>query len=110
MMDKNGKLNEIVLSTIKDVFRKYDLLLTNELTFVEFKGFYECINKTINQPEFESNILNNYSSSQKGLTVAGFIEFFKDNIITYGEVYRITISSIYFIFFKRKRFFLGLNY
>lgn len=86
MMDKNGKLNEAVLSTIKDVFRKYDLLLTNELTFVEFKGFYECINKTINQQEFESQILNNYSSSQKGLTLAGFIEFFKDNIITYGEV------------------------
>lgn len=86
MLDKNKRLNELVHSTIIDIFRKYDMLLTRELTYVEFKGFYECLNKSISQQEFETQILNNYSSTQRGLTLAGFIEFFKDAILTYGEV------------------------
>lgn len=86
MLDKNRRLNELVHSTILDIFRKYDMLLTRELTYVEFKGFYECLNKTVSQQEFETQILNSYSSTQRGLTLAGFIEFFKDAILTYGEV------------------------
>lgn len=86
MLDKGKRLNELVLSTVVDIFRKYDMLLTRELSFVEFKGFFECLNKTITQQDFEREILNNYPSTQRGLTLAGFIEFFKDSIITYGEV------------------------
>lgn len=94
MLDKNRRLNEIVHSTIIDIFRKYDMLLTRELTYVEFKGFYECLNKTITQQEFEGQILNHYPSTQRGLTLAGFLDFFKDAILTYGEVCKVSLKII----------------
>ncbi len=100
MIDKNRRINELVHSTIVDIFRKYDMLLTRELTYVEFKGFYECLNKTISQQEFETQLLNNYASTQKGVTLAGFVEFFKDAILTYGEVlyfYEISWILRYFL-------------
>ena len=86
MMDNNGRLHDLVSSTIVDIYRKYDMLLTRELTYVEFKGFYECLNKTLTQQEFENQILGNYASTQRGLTLQGFLEFFRDSIHTYGEV------------------------
>lgn len=46
--DKKQKLeylNPLVESTIIDIFRKFDMLLTRELAFIEFKGFFECIDK-----------------------------------------------------------------
>lgn len=72
-------------STISDIFRKFDMLLNRKLTYVEFKGFYECINKTITEVEFDNKILSRYPSHEKGLSLKGFTEFFKDSIVTIGE-------------------------
>lgn len=38
-------MNPLLESTICDIFRKYDMLLTKELSFIEFKGLYETIEK-----------------------------------------------------------------
>jgi hypothetical protein len=85
MLDKNGKLHELVESTIYDIFRKFDLLLAQELTFNEFQALYEMLDKKITQKEFEVNILNKYASTNTGITLQGFIDFFKDIIKTVGE-------------------------
>ena len=86
MVDKNGKMNELVESTIIDIFRKFDMLLNRELSYIEFKGFFECLNKSISEKEFKAQILERYASSSRGLTQRGFICFFKDAIIQQGEV------------------------
>jgi hypothetical protein len=40
LLDDRGVLHPKVTSTIKDVFRKFDLLSHGELGFMEFRGFY----------------------------------------------------------------------
>ncbi len=77
---KNNKLSDIFINVIKDIFKKFDLLLNRYLEYKEFKGFWECIqdDKTINEKYFNNNILNRYQSYLKGITEKGFIDFFKD--------------------------------
>ena len=45
MILPNGSLHPSVESTLGDIFRKFDMLLTRELGFIEFKGFFECLDK-----------------------------------------------------------------
>lgn len=51
-MNANGHFHELFESTINDIFRKFDMLLNKELTYCEFKGFCECINKNLSEKEF----------------------------------------------------------
>lgn len=77
----------IFVSTIRDIFKKFDMLLNRELRYSEFRGFWECItNNTITKEEFEESILTKYTSSNLGVTEKGFINFFIDNLLHFGEV------------------------
>lgn len=67
-----------------DIFRKFDMLLNQELSFVEFRGFYECLNLKITEEEFQSTILSKYASSEKGITLKGFKEFFRQTMLKKG--------------------------
>eukprot|EP00340_Litonotus_pictus_P004981 CAMPEP_0170517410 /NCGR_PEP_ID=MMETSP0209-20121228/3415_1 /TAXON_ID=665100 ORGANISM="Litonotus pictus, Strain P1" /NCGR_SAMPLE_ID=MMETSP0209 /ASSEMBLY_ACC=CAM_ASM_000301 /LENGTH=788 /DNA_ID=CAMNT_0010802657 /DNA_START=138 /DNA_END=2504 /DNA_ORIENTATION=+ len=76
----------IFISTIKDIFKKFDMLLNRELKFSEFKGFWECItNNPISKEEFDEGILGKFTSSSEGITEKGFISFFVENLLTGGE-------------------------
>ena len=74
------QFSEIFINAIKDIFKKFDLLLNRYLGYKEFKGFLECVQneKTINENHFNNNILNKYQSYSNGITEKGFIDFFKD--------------------------------
>jgi calpain-15 len=85
LLRSTGQLHEQAESTIKDIFRKFDMLLNRELSFVEFKGFFECINKQLTEKEFKMNILDKYASTERGITCHGFLEFWKNSIRTLGE-------------------------
>lgn len=52
-MNDRGELSDLAASTVADIFRKFDMLLNRELTYTEFKSFYECINKNITEAEFK---------------------------------------------------------
>mmetsp|Transcript_33587 Transcript_33587/g.38165 ORF Transcript_33587/g.38165 Transcript_33587/m.38165 type:complete len:826 (+) Transcript_33587:44-2521(+) len=80
-----GKLSKLMVSTIKDIFRKFDMLLNRELTYCEFKGFCECISKSMTESEFKTTILDKYNSSNRGITMAGFMAFWEDSITELGE-------------------------
>ena len=86
MIQKNGRLHELVESTITDIFRKFDMLLNRELSYLEFKGFYECLNKNISEKDFKTQILDKFASTIKGISLRGFIDFWRDSIINLGEV------------------------
>jgi calpain-15 len=91
---KNGKFHDLVESTIIDIFRKFDMLLNRELSYIEFKAFYECLNKFISEKDFVTQILEKYASTQKGISLRGFIEFWKDALNQYGEVSLFSRSQI----------------
>jgi hypothetical protein len=81
------KLTPVFVSTIKDIFKKFDLLLNRKLGNNEFKGFWECIkNTSISQNEFESSILSRFTNYDKGITEKGFISFFENALLQDGEV------------------------
>ena len=73
------KFNPVFISTLKDIFKKFDLLLNRKLGYNEFKGFWECIKKdTIDEKFFKENVLDKYQSHEDGLTERGFITFIED--------------------------------
>ena len=85
LLDRMGVMTDGYRSVITDVFRKFDMLLNRELTFTEFKGFYDCLNKSITEEEFKRDVLKNYASSAKGITLSGFIHFWLDKTKQLGE-------------------------
>ena len=84
-MDSHHQFHELFESTIQDVFRKFDMLLNRELSFTEFRGFYECIGKNLSEGEFKNEILEKYCSSSRGVTYRGFKDFWRNSILDYGE-------------------------
>lgn len=87
-------------STVCDIFRKFDMLLHRELGYSEFKGFCDCVGRSISENEFngllskfastkvrnEGPIANNDSMSldsrirEGGLTLEGFKQFLVSEI------------------------------
>ncbi len=92
---ENQSPNSVFIATIKDIFKKFDMLLNRELRYSEFRGFWECItNSPITKEEFEESILSKYTSSNLGITEKGFINFFIDNLLHYGEVSRFILNNL----------------
>lgn len=59
-MDSQENFNELFDLTLNDVFRKFDMLLNRELSYTEFRGFYECLGKNLAEAEFRNEILEKY--------------------------------------------------
>ena len=72
-------------STLIDIFKKFDLIITNTIDFKEFTGFYEILGKKITEPEFKSQILEKYCCYNDGLTMKGFMDWFIDQVKDLGE-------------------------
>jgi len=53
LLSPDDELTPVAKSCILDLFRKFDMLLNRELSFTEFRGFYECINLEITEEEFK---------------------------------------------------------
>lgn len=85
LMTTKGELTDMAESTIADIFRKFDMLLNRELSYTEFKGFYECINRSLTEVEYKQKVLKRYCSTENGLSLKGFKDFFIDNIKSLGE-------------------------
>lgn len=73
------------LSTIDDIFRKFDLVISNSIDYKEFVGLFEIIGKKITELEFKSSILGKYCSYNNELTLQGFREWFVDQTKQEGE-------------------------
>lgn len=84
-MDQDGNFNELFDLTVNDIFRKFDMLLNRELSYTEFRGFYECLGKNLTESEFRSEILEKYCSSNRGVTLRGFKDFWRESIRNFSE-------------------------
>ena len=45
------------------------MLMNKELSFFEFKAFYDSLGKYINEEEFETNLRSRFNSTEKGVTL-----------------------------------------
>lgn len=59
-------------STVSDIFKKFDLVISNTIDFKEFKGFFDIIGKKMTELEFKNQILSNFNSNEDGITQFGF--------------------------------------
>lgn len=85
LIGPNGEPTELFDSTLSDIFRKFDLVISNTIDFKEFKGLYDIIGKKITEIEFKHLILPNYCSSEGGFTLKGFKQWFIDQVKTDGD-------------------------
>ena len=81
---ENGVMNKFLVSTIKDIFRKHDMVISEDLSLHEFRGMLQPSGRGITDYDFET-ILRKYPSTDQGITVEGLIEYFKDFILENGE-------------------------
>ena len=78
--------SQIFINTVKDIFKKFDILLNKCLNYIEFKKFLECVKKDSNnftENEFKI-ILEEYQSYNGSITEQGFIEFWKNKYVSEG--------------------------
>lgn len=80
------RLTPIFVNLIKDIFKKFDMLLNRELKLNEFRGFWECVNNSMLSPEDFQKFAKLYNNGHEGLTEQGFINFFEDFYLKKGEV------------------------
>jgi hypothetical protein len=52
LIGSNKKATDLFSSTLDDIFRKFDLVISNTIDFKEFKGLYDIIGKKITELEF----------------------------------------------------------
>ena len=78
--------SQIFINTVKDIFKKFDILLNKCLNYIEFKKFLECVKRDIDnftQDEFKF-LLEQYQSYNESITEQGFVEFWKNSYLQEG--------------------------
>ena len=75
--------SSIFVNTVKDIFKKFDILLNKSLGFREFKQFLECVKSDVSN--FDENVFKTmteeFQSYNGNITENGFIEFWKKKAI-----------------------------
>jgi len=87
LLDSNGDLNPLAELCIRDIFRRLDkVIINNILEFSEFEEFQVRLNIHLSEDEFKKQVLQKFCNNEEGgINRRGFIEFWKDAIRTQGE-------------------------
>ena len=85
LLNDKGEPHPLFLSTINDIFRKFDLVISNTIDFKELKALFEILGKRLIEPEFKTTILDKYASYKDELTLKGFTDWFVDQVRKEGE-------------------------
>jgi len=81
-------LTSIFKRVVEDIFRKFDVVMSLELSFNEFKYLYQMADPNpdnLSFEDFKENFLGRYCSTSEGITVRGLKDYFKDVIMQKGE-------------------------
>ncbi|MEE4248604.1 MAG: hypothetical protein V2I33_24770 [Kangiellaceae bacterium] len=57
LLDDKNELTPIFLSTVHDLFRKFDMVLTDDISYGEFNALMSRVGVHCDEPEFESKYL-----------------------------------------------------
>lgn len=78
-------MTDIFEGTLEDIYYRLDTMISNSIDYDEFKEFYETVGQQLTKEDFQTKVMNKYCSTDKGLTLKGFKEFWKDSIKAHGE-------------------------
>ena len=81
---EEGEIHPLVESTIKDIFRKANKFLGEDLSYTEFNSLMKQADVNIPEEQFQG-ILDSLPSHDQGLTQEGLIEFMRIMLERYGE-------------------------
>jgi hypothetical protein len=86
LVNEQGGFTDMFESTITDIFKKFDLIITNSIDFKEFNDFLGVIGKPkmASDIEFKNQILSKHTSTENALTLAGFKEWWISEIDQQG--------------------------
>lgn len=79
------KLSPLLRSTLKDVFRRSNIEIGEDLSYQEFNLLLESAGAPMSQEDY-SAMLKSFPSTEKGLTYEGFCGFFLNRLNALGEV------------------------
>ncbi len=82
-------MHPLLAATITDIFNKFDLVISHSIDFKEFKAFLDIIGSKLllkDDIQFKEHITSKYNSSPDGgLTLRGFKDWWKTQLINEGE-------------------------
>ena len=90
LMDSQGTLHPLFVSTIADIFNKFDLEGANFIELKEFRGLLEVIGKGANggirdENEWRNGYLGKFNHYENGITLRGFKEWWRAQLIAEGD-------------------------
>lgn len=78
LMDNQGHFHPTFISTITDIFNKFDLVISHTIDFKEFKGFLEIIGRSLkSEEEWKQQISSKFNCYEDALTLRGFKDWWK---------------------------------
>jgi len=87
LMDSVGTFHPLFISTIKDIFNKFDLNGNCAIELTEWKGFMEIIGQP--QPkdmlDYKNTVMARFCSCAEGVTLRGFVDWWKKAMLEQGE-------------------------
>jgi hypothetical protein len=73
LTDSNDELTPAMVTVVEDIFRKFDIFISRELNYQEFKILYRMTGgpRDLTQAEFEEQFLRRYCCTGEGITIRG---------------------------------------
>lgn len=85
LLTPKGELSEMLEGAVEDIYYRFDTMISNSIDFQEFKEFYETVGQTITEPDFTAKVLGKFCSTDRGLTLKGLKDFWKEQVKALGE-------------------------
>ena len=86
LLTSGSELTPEAERALKEVFRKFDLMMAGDLSEFDLRALFETGGWTLSKAEFET-LQENFSSSRTGLTEEGFLAVVKQRAEQNGERY-----------------------
>ena len=86
-LGEKGALGEAMEGAIEEIYYRYDTQISNSLDYEEFREIQLAmgVKVVLNKEEFDATIIKGFCSTDRGLTLKGFKEYFKDQVKALGE-------------------------
>lgn len=85
LLTESGDMHPIFQSTIRDLFRRFDMDMSQDLDSNEFLQLTSRLGFTLQVDHFVEVILNKYTSTKRGVTLQGLYEMFITGVEDRGE-------------------------
>ena len=86
LLSTGSRFTHVAEATLKDIFRKFDLMVAGELNEFELRALFETGGWTVSKGEFEA-LKEQYSSTRNGIAEEGFLALMEQRCAQKGELY-----------------------